>query len=280
MEWSPCVSVYRVYLLQPEHFSHEWSGMIQQWLEFMQLNGIWHITLVPYHPASNGLAKWAVQTFNIPWKRAQERWRLALPDFCSTIVQHHIHQLMCPTTSNIHHSWSPACLTTCNTDPAHHQSAGSLQSSIPFIVKRIRSYVALSTSSCCSQCDKQSVRRKIGHDKHVKERQFVLNNDWIVWNFAYKSEGSLMSAVWTYKVKAKVWKTEKVTLKWREQGICQKTNPIKLSRVLTKAKTSLRPRNHRTSEDSTLVWWLVLTYTQNGWTYSWTLVASSVTVQG
>ena len=37
--------------------------------EFMQQNGIHHIQTAPFHPASNGLAEWAVQTVKEGLKR-------------------------------------------------------------------------------------------------------------------------------------------------------------------------------------------------------------------
>jgi len=37
--------------------------------EFMQQNGINHIRTAPFHPASNGLAEWAVQTVKEGLKR-------------------------------------------------------------------------------------------------------------------------------------------------------------------------------------------------------------------
>ena len=40
--------------------------------EFFLHNGIKHITSVPYHPASNGLAKRAVQTFKSALQRLKE----------------------------------------------------------------------------------------------------------------------------------------------------------------------------------------------------------------
>ena len=33
-----------------------------EFAQFMQRNRIWHVTTAPYHPASNGLAEWDVQT--------------------------------------------------------------------------------------------------------------------------------------------------------------------------------------------------------------------------
>ena len=33
-----------------------------EFIEFIQQNGVRHITTAPYHPFSNGLAQWAVQT--------------------------------------------------------------------------------------------------------------------------------------------------------------------------------------------------------------------------
>ena len=41
----------------------------QEFANFIKANGIWHLTSVPYHPASNGLAKKAVQTFKAAMKK-------------------------------------------------------------------------------------------------------------------------------------------------------------------------------------------------------------------
>ena len=39
--------------------------------EFMKQNGIWHLKTAPYHPAPNGLAERAAQTFKPAIKRMQ-----------------------------------------------------------------------------------------------------------------------------------------------------------------------------------------------------------------
>ena len=41
----------------------------QEFASFIKANGIRHLTSVPYHPASNGLAKRAVQTFKAAMKK-------------------------------------------------------------------------------------------------------------------------------------------------------------------------------------------------------------------
>ena len=41
----------------------------QEFVAFVKANGIRHITSVPYHPASNGLAEKAVQTFKAAMKK-------------------------------------------------------------------------------------------------------------------------------------------------------------------------------------------------------------------
>ena len=41
----------------------------QEFAIFIKANGIRHVTSVPYHPASNGLAETAVQTFKCAMKK-------------------------------------------------------------------------------------------------------------------------------------------------------------------------------------------------------------------
>ena len=41
----------------------------QEFASFIKANGNWHLTSVPYHPASNGLAERAVQTFKAVMKK-------------------------------------------------------------------------------------------------------------------------------------------------------------------------------------------------------------------
>ena len=41
----------------------------KEFQQFVQLNGIKHVTSAPYHPASNGLAERAVQTLKIGFKK-------------------------------------------------------------------------------------------------------------------------------------------------------------------------------------------------------------------
>ena len=79
------------------------------------------------------------------------------------------------------------------------------------------------------------------------------------------------------QTKGKILKDRKSDLEMKGTRYLPKTNPIKHSRVLTKAKTSLRPRKHRTSEKSSM---MVGAYIHTKWMDIFMqLVASSVTVQ-
>ena len=58
----------------------------REFKEFLKQNGIRHVKSAPYHPASNGLAKWYVQTFKTSLKKVRLMYSNSCLSFCSVIV--------------------------------------------------------------------------------------------------------------------------------------------------------------------------------------------------
>ena len=68
--------------------------MSMEFARLMLRNGIWHVTTAPYHPASNGLAEWAVQTVKEGLRKMVDGpLELDSLDSCSIIESHPILQL-------------------------------------------------------------------------------------------------------------------------------------------------------------------------------------------
>ena len=121
---------------------------------FLKRNGIRHVTVAPYHPASNGLAERAVQTFKSGLKKTTEGalpTRLARFLFQYRITPH--------TTTGI----SPAELLMGRRPRSH------LDLMHPMLEHRVTA----------NQC-----RQKAGHDLHCKERSFGEGDRVYVCNFS------------------------------------------------------------------------------------------------
>ena len=76
--------------------------------EFMQQNGIHHIQTAPFHPASNGLVEWAVQTVKEGLKGMTGDFHVS----CSKTTSHHRLQLharpqRCSWGAGLSQSWTP-----------------------------------------------------------------------------------------------------------------------------------------------------------------------------
>ena len=66
----------------------------EHFAEFCEKNGIYHVTSAPFHPASNGLAERAVQTFKSGFDKmgkevSRRNWLVS----CCNIATHHKERL-------------------------------------------------------------------------------------------------------------------------------------------------------------------------------------------
>ena len=118
---------------------------------FMKRNGIRHVRCAPYHPSSNGLAEWAVQTFKEAMKKTKSDIDVRIVRFF--FIQNH---------------------TTCNHRPVLSivTSETSTQISIDQMVPDVGSRV-----------QKNQECQKMDHDRGVKVRSFALGDAVFVKNF-------------------------------------------------------------------------------------------------
>ena len=120
---------------------------------FMTRNGIRHITSAPYHPASNGLAERAVQTF-----------KEALSKTKPTDIEAQLSRFL------FHYRNTPH--TTTGSSPAELLLGRCPRSHLTLLKPNISTHV------------RNNVQRQIsGHDQHAKDRHFALEDPVFIRNF-------------------------------------------------------------------------------------------------
>lgn len=115
--------------------------------EFLTCNGIRHITSVPYHPASNGLAERAGQTVK------QGLWKSTSADDMETQISKFLFRYYI-----IPHS-------TTGASPDELLMGWWLRPQLDLILPNVATNVF-----------KSQVRPKMGHDQGMKDRIFVAND--------------------------------------------------------------------------------------------------------
>ena len=113
---------------------------------FLIANGIRHVRTAPYHPASNGLAERAVQTFKNSFKKMSEGTvsdRLTRALFSYHITPH----------------------STTGLSPAQLMFGRNLQSRLDHVLP-----------DPAAQVESQQQRQKEAHDQHARSRKFSIND--------------------------------------------------------------------------------------------------------
>ena len=136
--------------------------------EFMTRNGIHHVRTAPYHPASNGLAERAVQTFKLAMKKMKgnEPLKTKLARF---LFKYRI---------------TPHATTT-------RSSAEML------LGRRPKSILDLLHPDTATQVHKSQTRQKLNHDRHVRERTFTVGDRVYVRDFSRKQSSKWLSGTIT-----------------------------------------------------------------------------------
>ena len=125
-----------------------------EFTDFARFNGIQHIKTVPYHPAANGLAERAVQTFKACMKKLSEG---SLQDRVNSFLFKY-----CTTPQ-----------TTTGVTPAELLLGRKLRSQLDLLVLDIGERVR-----------KRHSLQKHSHDLHAKDEQFQENNPVLAKNFS------------------------------------------------------------------------------------------------
>ena len=145
--------------------------------EFMTRNGIHHVCTAPYHPASNGLAERAVQTFKLAMKKMKGNepleTKLARFLFKYRITPH----------------------TTTRQSPAEM-----------LLGRRPRS--VLLHPDTATQVHKSQTRQKLNHDRHVRERTFTVGDRVYMRDFSRKQSSKWLSGTITQLLGPRSFKVE------------------------------------------------------------------------
>ena len=124
----------------------------EEFKEFTRRNGIRHLTSAPYHPATNGLAERAVQTFKMATKKA------------TTTSDSEISRFLFSYRNTLH--------TTTGVIPAElllHRKPQSLLTMLrPFTTERVR---------------KKQIQQEINHDVHARKRAIAVDDPVFIRNF-------------------------------------------------------------------------------------------------
>ena len=126
----------------------------KEFQQFAQMNGIKHVTTLPYHPVSNGLAERAVQTIKMGLKKITD----------GTLEDRLAHFLF-------QYRLTPH--TTTGTSPAELLMGRKPRSTLDFIKLNIADRV------CCNQ-----QKQKAEHDRGTVHRSFKIGTPVLVKNFA------------------------------------------------------------------------------------------------
>ena len=118
----------------------------QEFANFIKANGIRHLTSVPYHPASNGLAERAVQTFKAAMKKLSTG---SLEDRVMKVLFKY-------------------CITPQST-------TGQSPSELLF-GRRLRSHLDLLRPDLSSKVRQKQNSQKQAHDHHAQERSFTVDD--------------------------------------------------------------------------------------------------------
>ena len=126
----------------------------EEFQKFIKQNGIRHLRSAPYHPASNGLAERAVQTFKNAMKKAT-----------TSDVETHLSRFLFQYRITPH--------TTTGVSPAEL-----------LMGRQPRSHLDLMRPQVSSRVHANQFRQKMAHDQRTRNRSFELGDTVFIKNFA------------------------------------------------------------------------------------------------